>query len=231
MLKEKTKVTERRNLDAELNAVRAGVLGSNDGILTVVGVLFSLGAATTNQWTWFIAALTDLLACALSMSAGEYASVSAQADAEKVALKEARELLAKLPKQAHAQISDFYQQRGLQTATADQIATDLMKKKPLGTLLWIRDGLIPGEFMNPWVAAGASFIAALLGGSLPLVTMWLTPNPWKFFGTIVATVVAVGLTGVLSAQLGHGFVKRAVYRNIAIGLITICLHYLIGLVF
>lgn len=223
--------TERTNLDAKLNAVRAGVLGSNDGILTVVGVLFSLGAATTNQWTWFIAALTDLLACALSMSAGEYASVSAQADAEKVALQRAQTLLVQAPQQAHAQISQFYQGRGVKAETADRIATELIAKKPVATLLWIQDGLISGEFMNPWAAAGASFGAALLGGSLPLIAMWLTPNTWKFLGTILATVLAVALTGMLSAQLSHGFVKRAIYRNVAIGLITICLHYMIGLIF
>ena len=71
-------------MEERLNAIRAGVLGSNDGILTVVGVLFSVGAATSNQFTIFIAGLADLLACALSMASGEYASVSSQADAEKV---------------------------------------------------------------------------------------------------------------------------------------------------
>lgn len=71
-------------MDERLNAIRAGVLGANDGILTVVGVLFSVAAATTNHFAIFIAGLADLLACALSMASGEYASVSSQSDSEKV---------------------------------------------------------------------------------------------------------------------------------------------------
>lgn len=77
-------VKTHQTMEERLNAIRAGVLGSNDGILTVVGVLFSVGATTSNQFTIFIAGLADLLACALSMASGEYASVSSQADAEKV---------------------------------------------------------------------------------------------------------------------------------------------------
>ena len=80
---EKTKQT----MDEKLNSLRAGVLGSNDGILTVVGVLFSVAAATTNQFTIFIAGLSDLLACAFSMASGEYASVSTQKDTEKAVVE------------------------------------------------------------------------------------------------------------------------------------------------
>lgn len=81
------------SMSERLNTLRAGVLGSNDGILTVVGVLFSVAVATTDQFTIFIAGLSDLLACAFSMAAGEYASVSTQKDAEKAAVAKEKQLL------------------------------------------------------------------------------------------------------------------------------------------
>lgn len=87
------KLSNHKNMDNWLNTLRAGVLGANDGILTVVGVLFSVAAATTNSFTIFIAGLSDLLACAFSMSAGEYASVSSQRDTEKSVVGQERLLL------------------------------------------------------------------------------------------------------------------------------------------
>lgn len=98
-LKAPLKTTEKphQTMEEKMNTLRAGVLGSNDGILTVVGVLFSVAAATTNNFTIFIAGLADLLACAFSMAAGEYASVSSQSDTEKaaVAIEQARLKTAK----------------------------------------------------------------------------------------------------------------------------------------
>ena len=87
------KVKQHQTMDEKLNTLRAGVLGSNDGILTVVGVLFSVAAATTDQFTIFIAGLADLLACAFSMASGEYASVSTQKDTEKAAVAKEERLL------------------------------------------------------------------------------------------------------------------------------------------
>lgn len=77
---------QKQTMEEKLNTLRAGVLGSNDGILTVVGVLVSVAAATTNRFTIFIAGLSDLLACAFSMACGEYASVSTQRDTEESAV-------------------------------------------------------------------------------------------------------------------------------------------------
>lgn len=83
-------------MSEKLNTLRAGVLGSNDGILTVVGVLFSVAVATPNIFTIFIAGLSDLLACAFSMASGEYASVSSQRDAESSAVNNEQVLLKKI---------------------------------------------------------------------------------------------------------------------------------------
>lgn len=84
---------QKQTMEEKLNTLRAGVLGSNDGILTVVGVLVSVAAATTNRFTIFIAGLSDLLACAFSMACGEYASVSTQRDTEESAVNTEEHLL------------------------------------------------------------------------------------------------------------------------------------------
>ena len=84
---------QKKTMAERSNTLRAGVLGSNDGILTVVGVLFSVAVATTNTFTIFIAGLSDLLACAFSMASGEYASVSSQKDTERAAIEKERELI------------------------------------------------------------------------------------------------------------------------------------------
>ena len=129
------KVKTHQTMEERLNAIRAGVLGSNDGILTVVGVLFSVGAATTNQFTILIAGLADLLACALSMASGEYASVSSQADAEKVVVDLETQRLRVDPDGVATDIRQFYLDRGVSEATAGKIATELMAKSPLETIL------------------------------------------------------------------------------------------------
>ena len=100
------------SMSERLNTLRAGVLGSNDGILTVVGVLFSVAVATTDQFTIFIAGLSDLLACAFSMAAGEYASVSTQKDAEKAAVAKEKQLLKTDFSSELATVKMFYVERG-----------------------------------------------------------------------------------------------------------------------
>lgn len=119
------------SMSERLNTLRAGVLGSNDGILTVVGVLFSVAVATTDQFTIFIAGLSDLLACAFSMAAGEYASVSTQKDAEKAAVAKEKQLLKTDFSSELATVKMFYVERGVSEQTAALIAQDLMAKKPL----------------------------------------------------------------------------------------------------
>ncbi|MDF7626353.1 VIT family protein [Lactobacillaceae bacterium L1_55_11] len=222
---------DQMTIDERLNAIRAGVLGSNDGILTVVGVVFSVAAATTNRFTIMIAALADLLACALSMASGEYASVSAQSDSEKVVVEKERKALAQNPKAGWQVVVDHYVERGVSVTTSQKIADELMNKKPLATILSVKYDLTLGHYMNPWQAAWASLFSASLGGALPLFALVLAPVSYQLVATIGATVLAVGLTGFLSAKLSNGLVARAIVRNIVIGMITIVIHFGIGKLF
>ncbi|CAI2687791.1 VIT family protein [Apilactobacillus apinorum] len=222
------KTKQKPTMDEKLNTLRAGVLGSNDGILTVVGVLFSVAVATPNIFTIFIAGLSDLLACAFSMASGEYASVSSQRDAESASVEKERQLLKTNFVGEKQAVIDFYMQRGITEGTAIQIADELMAKKPLETLVNIKYNMELGRYMNPWSAAFSSLFSAALGGLFPLLAMSLTSGAYRWPATILAVIFSVGLTGFLSAKLGDGKVKTAVIRNIIIGILTMIIHYMTG---
>lgn len=220
-----------QTMEEKMNTLRAGVLGSNDGILTVVGVLFSVAAATTNNFTIFIAGLADLLACAFSMAAGEYASVSSQSDTEKAAVAIEQQRLIHDKEGQIKEVQAFYESKGVTPETSLAIAKDLMSKKPLATIVNVKYDLELGHYMNPWAAAFASLFSAAFGGVFPLFAMIILPEAYKMAGTIIAVTVAVSITAYISAKLGDGKVKVSIIRNILIGLVTMAIHYGIGQLF
>ena len=222
-------MTKEKMTMAQLaNTLRAGVLGSNDGILTVVGVLFTVAVATTNHFTIFIAGLSDLLACAFSMASGEYASVSSQRDTEKAVVKKEKALLKTNFDDELKIVENYYIKRGVSATTAMAIAKELMAKQPLKTILHIKYDLELGHYVSSWYAAFASLFSAAAGGLFPLVAMTCLPSAWRWLGTIIAVSFSVALTGFLSAKLGKGDAKRAMLRNVIIGWITMCIHYGLG---
>ncbi|MBB1169023.1 VIT1/CCC1 transporter family protein [Lacticaseibacillus paracasei] len=223
------KKKDGQTMDEKLNTLRAGVLGSNDGILTVVGVLFSVAVATTNQFTIFIAGLSDLLACAFSMASGEYASVSTQKDTEQSVVTKEKALLKTNYQDQLNVVSDYYVDQGVTKETADKIAKDLMSKNPLETIVNVKYDLKLGHYMNPWDAAFSALFSASAGGIFPLCAMTLTPVAFQWPATILAVCLSVGLTGYLSARLGNGLVKTAIIRNIIVGIITMIIHYSVGI--
>lgn len=225
------KKRQKQTMNEKLNALRAGVLGSNDGVLTVVGVLVSVAAATADNFTIFIAGLSDLLACAFSMASGEYASVSTQKDTEEAAVEREEQLLKTNFDDEVAVVTDYYAKKGITKQTAHDIAVDLLNKKPLETVVRVKYGIQLGHYMNPWEAAFASLFSAAAGGIFPLFAMTFSPADFKWYATIIAVVVASALTGFISSKLGNGLVKIAVIRNIVIGLITITIHYGVGKLF
>ncbi|PMD67934.1 VIT1/CCC1 transporter family protein [Companilactobacillus nuruki] len=220
---------QKKTMAERSNTLRAGVLGSNDGILTVVGVLFSVAVATTNQFTIFIAGLSDLLACAFSMASGEYASVSSQKDTERAAIEKERELIKTNYQDELAVVAKYYENRGVSSKTAGKIAEELMNKDALRTVVRVKYDLQLGHYMSPWDAAFSSLVSAASGGIFPLVAMTFLPVSIQWPGTILAVTLSVALTGYLSAKLGDGLVKTAMVRNIIVGLITMAIHYSVGL--
>ncbi|MDD6432445.1 MAG: VIT family protein [Lactobacillaceae bacterium] len=222
---------QKQTMEEKLNTLRAGVLGSNDGILTVVGVLVSVAAATTNRFTIFIAGLSDLLACAFSMACGEYASVSTQRDTEESAVNTEERLLKTDFAGELKTVKQYYVDKGVTPATSLAIAKDLLNKKPLETMVRVKYDIELGHFLSPWDAAFSSLFSAAAGGIFPLMAMTFAPEAYKWYAVILAVVLTSALTGYISSKLGNGLVKIAVIRNIIIGLITITIHYGVGKLF
>lgn len=224
-------MSKKQNMDERLNAIRAGVLGANDGILTVVGVLFSVAAATPNRFTILLAGFADLVACAFSMAGGEYASVSSQSDTEKAAVSIEKQNLSLDFKGQVQAVEKHYINLGVTPKTANKIALELLNKQPLSTIVNVKYNIDLGHYMNPVEAAIASLLSASLAGLLPLLGMIFLPVSWRFWGTIIITAITAGIIGYLSALIGQGMVKKSIIRNIIISLITIAIHYTIGLAF
>ena len=222
---------QKQTMEEKLNTLRAGVLGSNDGILTVVGVLVSVAAATTNRFTIFIAGLSDVLACAFSMSCGEYVSVSTQRDTEESAVSTEERLLKTDFAGELETVKQYYVDKGVTPETSLAIAKDLLGKKPLETMVRVKYDIELGHFLSPWDAAFSSLFSAAAGGLFPLMAMTFAPEAYKWYAVILAVILTSALTGFISSKLGNGLVKIAVIRNIIIGLITITIHYGVGKLF
>lgn len=213
---------------SRLNALRAAVLGANDGIVSTAGLVVGVAGATESGNALAMAGIAGLAAGALSMAAGEYVSVSAQRDSEQAAVaQELRELKA-MPEQEFQELVSLLEQRGLTPATAFHAARELTEKDALAAHAEVELGLRLGQYTNPWEAALSSALSFIAGALVPLLTMWLAPPPHRVAMTFVAVLLALLLTGVTSARLGRAPVLPAAVRNVVGGALAMAVTYGIG---
>jgi len=199
-----------------LNWLRAGVLGANDGIVSTAGLVIGVAAATTARGAVLTAGLAGLAAGAMSMAVGEYVSVSTQRDSEKALIaKEIRELDEE-PEAELAELAGIY--RGQQLTAKDALAAHAE----------VELGIDPENYTNPWHAAWASMAAFTIGALLPLFAIVLPPTAWRIPVTVVAVVLALAFTGLVSARLGRSDAKRATVRVVIGGLLAMAVTYGIG---
>src|SRR5689334_20603437 len=191
-----------QSIGARLNWLRAGVLGANDGIVSVAGIVVGVAGATSDRGTIFTAGTAGLVAGALSMAAGEYVSVSTQRDTEKALLDKERRELREMPEEELRELAEIYEGKGLSSELAHEVAVQLTKHDALGAHAEAELGIDPNELTNPWHAAWASMSAFTVGALLPLVAILLPPPGGRVAITAVAVVVALAVTGWVSARLG-----------------------------
>jgi VIT1/CCC1 family predicted Fe2+/Mn2+ transporter len=214
-----------------LNWLRAGVLGANDGIVSVAGIVVGVAGATAARGPIFTAGLAGLVAGAVSMALGEYVSVSSQRDSEKAQLAQERGELAETPELELAELTAIYHAKGLSAATAQTVAKELTEHDALAAHLDAELNLDPDDMANPVQAAAASALSFTLGALLPLLAILLPPQRWRVPVTVVAVLVALGLAGALSARIGGGNARRAVLRVVIGGAAGLALTYAIGHLF
>jgi VIT1/CCC1 family predicted Fe2+/Mn2+ transporter len=215
-------------LGARLNWLRAGVLGANDGIVSVAGLVLGVAGATTARGPIFTAGLAGLVAGAVSMALGEYVSVSSQRDTELAALAKEKRELREDPEDELAELAAIYEAKGLRPATARTVALELTSHDALAAHLEAELGIDPDELTSPWQAAGASALSFFLGALLPLVAILLPPVGWRVPVTFVAVLVALAVTGGVSARIGGANVRRALLRVVLGGALGLGVTYGIG---
>ena len=216
---------------ARLNWLRAGVLGANDGIVSIAGLVVGVAGATHNLTVLATAGVAGLVAGALSMAAGEYISVSTQRDAERAYIKQEKKQLKKDPEGALQELADAYVERGLSEKTALVVAKELSKKDALAAHLEVQFGLEEDDLTNPWHAAVASAVSFTFGGLIPIAAILIPPHDWRVPIAFFAVIPALAITGYVSAKLSEANATRAVVRVICGGALVMFITYAIGRVF
>jgi vacuolar iron transporter family protein len=211
-----------------LNWLRAGVLGANDGIVSVAGIVMGVAGATSERSPVLVAGVAGLVAGALSMGTGEYVSVSTQRDSERAMLElEARELEL-MPKTELRELARIYERKGLSHDLARRVAEELTEHDALAAHAEAEFGIDKDNLTIPWNAALASTVAFTLGALLPLLVITLAPHAARIWATVVAVALALGLAGFVSARLGLSPWGRAVIRNVGGGLLAMGITYAVG---
>jgi VIT1/CCC1 family predicted Fe2+/Mn2+ transporter len=218
----------RQGVNQMLNWLRAGVLGANDGIVSTAGIVVGVAGASVSRGAIGLAGLAGLVAGALSMAAGEYVSVSTQRDTEKALIEKEKHELATMPEEELEELTELYRQKGLSDELARQVAEELTANNALEAHLEAELNIDADDLSNPWTAAFASAISFTVGALLPLLMIVLTPESVRIPLTFGAVIVALIITGAVSARLGGAAVSRAVLRNVLGGAVAMAVTYLIG---
>lgn len=214
-----------------MNTLRAGVLGANDGIVSVAALLLGVIATGAGDTVIFGAGLAATIAGAVSMALGEYVSVSSQRDTEKVLIeKESREL-AEDPQAEHAELSEILRSYGISETTAHQAATEIGKGDALGAHLQLELGIDDEQLTSPVAAAVSSAVAFLLGALLPMLSVFIAPSGWDATAVFVVTLLVLALTGYISARLSGTAPLRACRRLVIGGALGLGLTYGVGALF
>ncbi len=216
------------NHSAKLNWLRAAVLGANDGIVSIAGLVVGVASATSSHEVIFTAGMAGIIAGAISMAAGEYVSVSSARDTEKALLEEERIALRENPEHELEELAKIYEQKGLSKHTAHVVATELSEKDAFAAHADVEFGIDPNNLTNPWHAALASAASFTLGAMIPLIAILLPASDLKVPVTFVAVLVALVLTGTISAKVGGANPFRATVRVVIGGALAMIATSIVG---
>ncbi|WP_254460446.1 VIT1/CCC1 transporter family protein [Xanthomonas sacchari] len=192
--------------------LRAAVLGANDGILSVAGLVVGVASSGAAAATVLTTGIAGLVAGAMSMAAGEYVSVQSQADTEHADLALERRELHEDPQSELDELTAIYRQRGLDPGLARQVAEQLTAHDALGAHARDELGITESLRARPLQAAAASAAAFCSGAALPIVAAWLAPDGRQLWVTGTATLIGLSLTGALAARAGGASGLRGAVR-------------------
>ena len=210
-----------------LNWLRAGVLGANDGIVSVAAIIVGVAGATNDIAPILTAGSAALVGGAISMALGEYVSVSSQSDSEKALIaKESREL-QEMPEEELDELTALYEAKGISHETARRVAEELTAHDALAAHLSAELNIDRDDLVSPWRAALASAVAFTVGGIIPFLAL-LMPDAVRIPATFVFVLVALAVTGALGARLGGSPMLRPTVRVVIGGALALAATFLIG---
>ena len=215
----------------KLNWLRAAVLGANDGIISVASIVVGVAGASNSPGFILTAGVAGLVAGALSMGVGEYVSVSTQRDTERALIEQEKQELLKNPDYELEELAAMYRAKGLSESTAAAVARELTNHGVVKAHVEIELGLDPNELTNPWHAAFASAVAFLCGAIIPIAVVVLSPAAIRIPMTFAAVLIALIITGALSAHAGESSKVKAALRVVLGGMLAMAVTFGIGKLF
>lgn len=221
---------KKDSTSARLNKLRAGVLGANDGIVSVAATVIGVAAATDSVPIIATAGFAALSAGAFSMATGEYISVSTQRDTESAIVERVSAASRGHQDGIVETLGRDLEDRGVSADLARLAATQMATHDAVGALSCV-ERIDPDDLVNPWHAAWASFFSFVLGAALPVASILLFPPGVRIVATFAAVLLALALTGFVSARLGEAHAGRAVIRTMLGGALGMIVTYGVGTLF
>lgn len=219
------------SVNAKLNTLRAGVLGANDGIVSTSALLLGVIASGAGSTAIFTAGMAAAVAGAVSMALGEYVSVSAQRDSEKSLIAKETGELTDMPAEETEEMAGILRGYGISAETAEKAAAEIQAGDPLRAHLQLELGIDEEDLTNPWAAAGSSAVSFILGALLPMLAVLIAPHSVAAVVVTVVTLLALAVTGAVSARLGGNPVGNSVARLVIGGALGLAVTYAVGSLF
>lgn len=187
---------------ARIGWLRASVLGANDGIVSTASLVIGVAAADAGRSEILLAGVAGLAAGALSMAAGEYVSVSSQADTEQAALEQEKTELATDVDGETRELTKIYEDRGLDPVLAHQVAEQLMAHDALGAHSRDELGITEELAARPLQAAAASAASFAAGAAVPIISIVLAPQPGLAITTGLVSLISLAALGAVAGRIG-----------------------------
>jgi vacuolar iron transporter family protein len=220
-----------RHRTERIGWLRAAVLGANDGLVSTASLVLGVAAAGANAKSILLAGVAGLVAGAMSMAAGEYVSVSSQADTERADLNRERQELAASPRGEHKELTSIYVERGLSEELAAEVATQLMAHDALGAHARDELGMTAALTARPVQAAMASAATFAVGASLPLLVVLVVPTSAVLWAVAAGSLLFLVLLGSLAARAGGACVPVAAARVTFWGALAMAITAGVGALF
>lgn len=222
---------KKESIVSKLNWLRAAVLGANDGIVSISGLVLGVAGATNSIEIIVTAGVAGIISGAISMAAGEYISVSSSRDTEKALILREKKALENDPEGELLELVEIYKSKGLKESTARIVAVELTKVDPVMAHLDAEHNIDPNHLTNPWHAAIASAISFFTGALIPLIAIILPPVEVRIPAAFISIVIALVLTGVISGRVSGASISHAIIRVIIGGVIAMVVTYMVGSIF